>query len=39
MIAYRYLSAEHAAQAIKGQFLLRRLSSYRSLECPPDRRD
>lgn len=39
MIAYRYLSAAHAIQAMSGKFLLRRLSYYRSEECPPDRRD
>lgn len=37
--AYRYLAQEHAAAALRGEFLLRRLSYYRTEECPKERRD
>jgi hypothetical protein len=38
-IAYRAVEEKYADAALSGQFLLRRLSYYRSLECPPERRD
>jgi hypothetical protein len=38
-VAYRYLDPKWADEAAAGRFLLRRLSYYRSLECPQHSRD